>query len=121
MVITTSSSSIKSSIRISSAKYWISDLRSSPNFSFTSNNSVLINSKRKCSLPNNSFKEAINFINWSNSSLIFSRSMPVKRCNLNSKIAFAWISEIPHPAVIKASLAASGFGEFLIKRITSSR
>ena len=47
--------------------------------------------------------------------------MPVKRCNLNSKIALAWISEIPHPAVINASLAASGLAEFLINRITSSK
>ena len=47
--------------------------------------------------------------------------MPVKRCNLNSRIAFAWISEIPHPALINDSFAASGFAEFLINRITSSK
>ena len=120
MVITTSSSAIKSSMRISSAECTITERRSSPYFSLISINSSLMICIRIPSSAKIDFKNSMVFINSAYSSLILSRSSPVNRRSVISKIALDCKSERPNFS-IKPVRASSGVSELRINLITSSK
>ena len=92
MEITTSSFSIKSSISISDTSVEISVIRSLPYFSEISVSSCLIISLMRSSLARMALYSLIMPFSCSNSSLSFSTSRLVKRCNFISRIAFACFS-----------------------------
>ena len=88
---------IKSSIVKSSWEAVISVRRSSPNCSLTSTNSwriTCINRSGEARISSNSL---IIFNNSSNSLIILSCSNAVKRCNLNSRIAWACAGDKVYP------------------------
>ena len=119
MVKTTFSSGIMSSMLNSPPENSITDLLSSPCFSFISRSSsfmivILLSLSFKIS-----FRSFISSTKLSYSSLNLSCSRPVSCLNLISTIAFDWISDNLN-SVIKFFLASSALEDFLIISITLS-
>ena len=108
-----------SSILKSPPAYSITDLLSSPYFSFISINSFLIKSILIDLLSNSFLYPAIVFNNSSYSSLSLSCSRPVNCLNLISIIALAWISDNLY-FFSSFCLASSAFEDFFIRSITAS-
>ena len=92
MVMTTSSSSMRSSTSKSSTSMSKEVLRSSPYFSLISVSSSLMMFNTSCSSAKIALYSAIIFCISAYSSSIFSRSRPVRRWRRMSRIACAWIS-----------------------------
>ena len=107
-VITCSSSSIRSRIDISSKASRISVLLSSPKRSRIAVNSSFMSSISLDSDPNIAFNSATISSKPFCSVIILSFSIPVNRCNLMSKMAWAWISENLNSSINfgRASLAS---------------
>ena len=108
-----------SSILKSPPAYSISDLLSSPYFSFISRSSVFIISILLVSLSRISFKSLIVFIKSSNSPLSLSCSSPVNCLRRISTIALDCIS-LNLNSEINLAFASSAFDEDLINEITLS-
>ena len=119
IVITTFSFGIMSSMLKSPPAYSISDLLSSPYFSFISKSSVLIISILLDSLSKISFRSFIVFIKSSNSPLNLSCSSPVNCLKRISTIALDCIS-LNLNSEINLDFASSAFDDDLIKEITLS-
>ena len=117
--MTTFSLGIMSSILKSPPAYSISDLLSSPYFSFISRSSVFIISILLVSLSRISFKSFIVFINSSNSPLNLSCSSPVNCLRRISTIALDCIS-LNLNSEINLAFASSAFDEDLINEMTLS-
>src|ERR1035437_7830832 len=116
----TSSTETRSSSLISPVSSMISVRRSSPKLFWTSLSSLTMRERSMVSEPRSSRYSAMRRWISANSSRIFCCSMPVRRCNWSSMMAWACLS-LNWKAAIRPSRASRGTLAARTMRMTSSR